>query len=125
MIAPTGHRGRRRVPAAAGRTPLPDAPDLARLPTGTGGGRRRPGAGPLGRRQPAARACGCSCPGRVPSPAVQLIAVGPAPAVGDAADVVIVDAGALAAAGVPGVPNTVWVTGPGTRAGGRRGGVPA
>ena len=47
------------------------------------------------------------------APAIRLAAVGTAPAVGDADDVVIVDAAALAAAGLPAVPNTVWVTGPG------------
>ncbi|MFC5833658.1 FtsX-like permease family protein [Nonomuraea insulae] len=47
------------------------------------------------------------------APAVRLTAVGTAPAVGDAGDVVLVDAGALAAAGMPSVPNTVWATGPG------------
>ncbi|BAL87527.1 putative permease [Actinoplanes missouriensis 431] len=46
-------------------------------------------------------------------PAVPLTAVGPAPAIGGAADVVVVDAGALAAAGMPADPNTIWLTGPG------------
>ncbi|MET8161523.1 FtsX-like permease family protein [Sphaerisporangium sp. NPDC005289] len=47
------------------------------------------------------------------APAVRLTAVGTAPPAGDADDVVIVDAGALAAAGMPSVPNTIWVNGPG------------
>ncbi|GAA4620490.1 FtsX-like permease family protein [Actinoallomurus vinaceus] len=47
------------------------------------------------------------------APAIRLTAVGTAPAVGDADDVVLVDAATLAAAGMPTVPNTVWATGPG------------
>jgi putative ABC transport system permease protein len=43
------------------------------------------------------------------APAVRLTATGVAPPVGGATEVVIVDV----AAGVPGTPNTVWVTGPG------------
>jgi putative ABC transport system permease protein len=39
--------------------------------------------------------------------AIRLTAVGTAPAVGDAGDVVLVDAAAVAAAGMPVVPNTV------------------
>ncbi|MEN3612019.1 FtsX-like permease family protein [Plantactinospora sp. ZYX-F-223] len=50
---------------------------------------------------------------RQDGPAVQLAVVGAAPTVGDADDVVIVDAAAIAATGVPVVPNTVWVAGPG------------
>jgi putative ABC transport system permease protein len=42
--------------------------------------------------------------------------MGRAPAVGDAADLVVVDATALAAAGLPAKPNTVWATGPGAAA---------
>jgi len=48
------------------------------------------------------------------APAIRLSAVGTAPAVGDATDVVVVDAASLAAAGLPAAPNTVWVAGPGT-----------
>ncbi|WP_433789787.1 FtsX-like permease family protein [Actinoplanes sp. CA-252034] len=44
-------------------------------------------------------------------PAVRLTASGAAPAVGGSAEVVIVDV----AAGLPTVPNTVWVTGPGAQ----------
>jgi putative ABC transport system permease protein len=46
-------------------------------------------------------------------PVVPLINVGTAPAIGDAADVVIVDTQAAAAAGLVAVPNTIWVNGPG------------
>ncbi|GAA3265242.1 ABC transporter permease [Dactylosporangium vinaceum] len=46
---------------------------------------------------------------------VALTAVGAAPEVGGAGDVVLVDAAALAAVGTPAVPNTLWVTGPGAR----------
>ncbi|GIJ60722.1 FtsX-like permease family protein [Virgisporangium aurantiacum] len=45
---------------------------------------------------------------------VPLRTVGTAPRVGDVEDVVIVDARALAERGVPVVPDTVWVVGPGT-----------
>ncbi|WP_229074669.1 FtsX-like permease family protein [Actinoplanes sp. DH11] len=45
--------------------------------------------------------------------AVPLTAVGTAPAIGGAPDVVLVDASALAAAGAPAEPNTIWATGPG------------
>jgi putative ABC transport system permease protein len=92
-------------------TPLPDAPELARLST--------PGGGDV----PALvrSSDGSLLPGtrmRLPRgddvPAVPLAAVGAAPAVGGTEDVVIVDAAAIAAAGVTVVPNTVWVTGPGT-----------
>ncbi|MFC7533593.1 FtsX-like permease family protein [Actinoplanes sp. GCM10030250] len=44
---------------------------------------------------------------------IRLTAVGTAPPVGGATDVVLVDAAALTAAGVETTPNTVWVTGPG------------
>ncbi|WP_214417232.1 FtsX-like permease family protein, partial [Sphaerisporangium fuscum] len=90
-------------------TPLPDAPQLSRLAaTGHGdvpalvrssGGDLRPGM----RLQLL----------RDGAPAIRLTAVGTAPAVGDAGDVVLVDAAAVAAAGMRAVPNTVWVTGPG------------
>ncbi|MET8527961.1 FtsX-like permease family protein [Micromonospora sp. NPDC005172] len=92
-------------------TPLPDAPALARLTVpGPGGGDVpalvRSGNGDLrtGMRLQLSRD---------DAPAIRLTAVGTAPSVDGAGDVVIVDAGALAAAGLPAVPNTVWVTGPG------------
>ncbi|MEU1589105.1 ABC transporter permease [Micromonospora sp. NPDC005710] len=92
-------------------TPLPDAPALARLTArGAGNGdvpalvRSSDGALRTGSR--------LQLP-RNDAPAIQLVAVGTAPAVGGATDVVIVDATALADAGLPVVPNTVWVTGPG------------
>jgi putative ABC transport system permease protein len=92
-------------------TPLPGAPSLARLTAPAGGG------------VPAlVRSAGGSLrPGmslelrRAGEPAIPLTAVGTAPAVGGAADVVLVDAAALAAAGMPVAPNTIWVTGPGAQ----------
>ncbi|MDQ7904068.1 ABC transporter permease [Phytohabitans sp. ZYX-F-186] len=92
-------------------TPLPDAPDLARLgPAGPGGvpALVRSGDGSL---RPGMR---LRLPRDGDAEAVPLTAVGTAPAVGGTGDVVVVDAAALTAAGVPVVPNTVWVTGPGT-----------
>lgn len=95
----------RRLLAA---TPLPDAPDLARL------------ADPAAGQVPALVLSGDGSlkPGmhlQLPqpdgAPAIRLTAVGAAPAIGDATDVVVVDA-----ANLPLVPNTVWVTGPGTAA---------
>ncbi|WP_305783825.1 ABC transporter permease [Symbioplanes lichenis] len=47
------------------------------------------------------------------APALDLTAVASAPAIGDTDDVVLADAAAMTAAGVPVVPNTIWVTGPG------------
>jgi putative ABC transport system permease protein len=90
-------------------TPLPDAPALARLgSTGPGDvpALVRSGDGSLrpGTRMQLPREGGS---------AIWLAAIGTAPAVGDTGDVVIVDAAALAAAGAPAVPNTVWVTGTG------------
>ncbi|MEV2242636.1 ABC transporter permease [Micromonospora sp. NPDC049891] len=92
-------------------TPLPDAPALARL-TEPGPGpvdvpaliRSSDGDLPTGTRMQLPRDDG---------PAIRLTVVGTAPSVGGASDVVIVDAAALADAGLPAVPNTVWVTGPG------------
>jgi putative ABC transport system permease protein len=89
-------------------TPLPDAPDLARL---TGGGDGVPalvraGDGSL---RPGMRVRLPGADGKH----LDLTAVGTAPAVGDVADVVIVDAATAAAAGLTAVPNTVWLTGPG------------
>ncbi|GAB3968951.1 hypothetical protein GCM10027615_21930 [Plantactinospora veratri] len=90
-------------------TPLPDGPELDRLAV--------PGPGPV----PALvrSADGGLRPGmrlelrRREGPGIPLAAVGTAPTVGDADDVVVVDAAAVAAAGVPVVPNTVWAAGPG------------
>ncbi|MEU8168966.1 FtsX-like permease family protein [Micromonospora sp. NPDC049004] len=90
-------------------TPLPDAPDLARL--------RTPGPGDvpaLVRSSDGELRAGTRLQlPRDDAPAIRLTAVGTAPSVGGAGDVVIVDAAALASAGLPAVPNTVWVTGPG------------
>ncbi|MET8357004.1 FtsX-like permease family protein [Micromonospora sp. NPDC005171] len=92
-------------------TPLPDAPALARL-TAPG-----PGTGDvpaLVRSSDGALRAGTRLQlPRDGAPAIRLAAVGTAPSVGGANDVVMVDAAALAEAGLPAVPNTVWVTGPG------------
>ncbi|MET8041575.1 FtsX-like permease family protein [Micromonospora sp. NPDC005215] len=92
-------------------TPLPDAPALARL-TAPG-----PGTGDvpaLVRSSDGDLRTGTRLQlPRDGAPAIRLAAVGTAPSVGGATDVVIVDAAALADAGLPAVPNTVWVTGPG------------
>ncbi|WP_433317261.1 FtsX-like permease family protein [Micromonospora sp. CA-269861] len=91
-------------------TPLPDAPALARLTAPGAGGdvpalvRSSNGDLRTGTR--------LQLP-RDNAPAIRLVAVGTAPPVGGTDDVVIVDAAALADAGLPAVPNTVWVTGPG------------
>jgi putative ABC transport system permease protein len=84
-------------------TPLPAAPDLAKLGSGggipalvlTGDGSLRPGMTMRLYRE-----------GADP---VELTAVGTAPAVDNAADVIVVDA----AAGLPYTPDTVWANGPG------------
>ncbi|MBB2940846.1 putative ABC transport system permease protein [Actinoplanes lutulentus] len=47
------------------------------------------------------------------APAVALTAIGTAPAIGGAPDVVLVDANALATAGMTAEPDTIWATGPG------------
>ncbi|MGC5288783.1 FtsX-like permease family protein [Micromonospora sp. DT231] len=102
-------------------TPLPDAPALARL-TASGPGsvpalvRSSDGKLPTGTR--------LQLP-RERAPAIGLTVVGTAPSVGGADDVVIVDAAALADAGLPAVPNTVWVTGPGAARAVANTGVPA
>ncbi|MGC5307640.1 FtsX-like permease family protein [Micromonospora zamorensis] len=90
-------------------TPLPDAPALARL-TAPG-----PGNVPaLVRSSDGNLRAGTQLQlPRDGAPTIRLAAVGTAPSVGGANDVVIVDAEALADAGLPAVPNTVWVTGPG------------
>jgi putative ABC transport system permease protein len=90
-------------------TPLPDAPALALLAS----------AGPGDIPALVRSSDGSLRPGmrlqlpRKDAPNIGLIAVGTAPVVGDADDVVLVDAKAIAAAGVTVAPNTVWVTGPG------------
>ncbi|GII81291.1 hypothetical protein Sru01_62730 [Sphaerisporangium rufum] len=91
-------------------TPLPDAPDLARLGAPAAGGvpvlvRSGDGGMRPGMRMELRRDGG--------APAIPLAAVGDAPAVDGADDVVLVDAAALAAAGLPVAANTVWATGPG------------
>ncbi|MEO3743099.1 FtsX-like permease family protein [Plantactinospora sp. B5E13] len=92
-------------------TPLPDAPALARLTA--------PGPGPgdvpaLVRSSDGSLRTGTRLQlPRDGAPAIRLAAVGTAPSVGGASDIVIVDAAALADAGLSAVPNTVWVTGPG------------
>ncbi|BBH67622.1 hypothetical protein ACTI_43070 [Actinoplanes sp. OR16] len=64
-------------------------------------------------------------------PAVPLIAMGTAPPIGGAPDVVLVDATAITAAGAPFEPDTIWATGPGAEqavaaaAGSTRAGTPA
>ncbi|MEK8107340.1 hypothetical protein NKG94_23260 [Micromonospora sp. M12] len=73
----------------------------------------RPRAGPFERRRAADRHAAEAS--RDDAPAIRLAAVGTAPSVGGTDDVVIVDATALADAGLPAVPNTVWVTGPARR----------
>lgn len=92
-------------------TPLPDAPALARLTAPAPG----PGDVPaLVRSSDGDLRTGTRLQlPREGGPAIRLAAVGIAPSVGGADDVVIVDARALADAGLPAVPNTVWVTGPG------------
>ncbi|MEV4706075.1 FtsX-like permease family protein [Actinoplanes sp. NPDC049316] len=47
------------------------------------------------------------------APAIELTAVAGATSIGGTGDVVLADAATLSAAGVPVVPNTIWVTGPG------------
>ncbi|WP_405426034.1 FtsX-like permease family protein [Micromonospora sp. NBC_00617] len=92
-------------------TPLPDAPALARLTTPVPG----PGDVPaLVRSSDGELGAGTRLQlTRDDAPAIRLTAVGTAPSVGGVGDVVIVDAAALASAGLPAVANTVWVTGPG------------
>ncbi|GAA4452221.1 FtsX-like permease family protein [Phytohabitans houttuyneae] len=92
-------------------TPLPDAPQLARLTAPADGGVPALVRSSDGSLRPGTR---MQLPRGDDAPAVVLTAVATGPAVGDTEDVVIVDAAAMAAAGVPVVPNTVWVTGPGT-----------
>ncbi|GAB3837969.1 hypothetical protein GCM10027610_040990 [Dactylosporangium cerinum] len=98
----------RRLLAA---TPLPDVPALDRLADPA------PGDVPAlvlsgdGTLQPGMH---LQLPQPDGAPAIRLTAVGTAPAIGDATDVVVVDTAGLAAAGLPTVPNTVWVTGVGT-----------
>jgi putative ABC transport system permease protein len=89
-------------------TPLPQAPDLDQL--------TRPGSG-----LPALvlSSDGSLRPGmamrllRQGQKALELTAVGTAPAVDDAADVIVVDTATAAAAGLTAEPDTIWATGPG------------
>ncbi|MFI6781118.1 FtsX-like permease family protein [Micromonospora sp. NPDC050276] len=104
-------------------TPLPDAPALSRLTA--------PGPGPgdvpaLVRSSDGGLRTGMRLKlPRDDAPAIRLAAVGTAPSVGGTNDVVIVDATALADAGPPTAPNTVWVTGPGAARAVSNSGVPA
>jgi putative ABC transport system permease protein len=93
-------------------TPLPDAAALASLPAGSGGAEDAVPALVLSaddRLRPGMKLQLMRAGDR----AVPLLAVGVAPPVGGAADVVLVEAGALAAAGMATEPDTVWATGPG------------
>lgn len=90
-------------------TPLPDEPALGRLAAARNGDlpalvRSRDGSLRPGMRLQLLRE---------DAPAVRLTAVGTAPALGDADDVVLVDTASAAAAGLHAVQNTMWVTGPG------------
>jgi len=90
-------------------TPLPDAPALDLLAASRNGDlpalvRSRDGSLRPGMRLQLLRE---------DAPAIHLTAVGTAPVVGAADDVVLVDAAGAAAAGLPTVWNTMWVTGPG------------
>ncbi|TQS43492.1 FtsX-like permease family protein [Cryptosporangium phraense] len=93
-----------RLESLLAHNPLPDAPQLARLR-------------PSGNRIPVLVRShdGSLRPGmsmrllRGAAPALELEAVGVAPDVGDAPDLIMIDAGP----GRPFVPNTVWVNGPG------------
>ncbi|MGC4855628.1 FtsX-like permease family protein [Micromonospora sp. DT4] len=98
----------RRLLAA---TPLPDAPALTRL-TAPGPGRGDVPALVRSSNGDLRTGMRLQLP-RDDAPAIHLTAVGTAPSVDGVGDVVIVDAGALADAGLPAVPNTVWATGPG------------
>lgn len=92
-------------------TPLPDAPELALL---TRPGER--GEVPALVRSAAPGGLRVGMPLQLPvegGDPVPIRAVGVAPAVGDVEDVIVIDAGALAAKGVPVTPDTVWVAGPG------------
>ncbi|MBF8185642.1 ABC transporter permease [Nonomuraea sp. K274] len=90
-------------------TPLPDAPALTRLAASGHGDVPALVRSSDGGLRPGMRLELL----RDGAPAIQLTTVGTAPAVGDAGDVVLVDAATVAAAGMPAVPNTVWVTGSG------------
>ncbi|GGM65677.1 ABC transporter permease [Dactylosporangium sucinum] len=85
-------------------TPLPDAAALSQL--------KSPGSPvPALVRGSLRPGMHLQLPATDDTPAVELVAVGAAPPVGDAStDVVIVDTAALAAAGLPTIPNTVWLT---------------
>ncbi|MFF5077399.1 FtsX-like permease family protein [Actinoplanes sp. NPDC000266] len=97
-------------------TPLPGAPGLARL---TGGGipalvRTKDGNVPPGTTVNLRRD-GTS--------ALALTAAGPAPEIGDAPDVILIDTAAAAAAGLDSTPTTVWAMGPGAASALRNAGV--
>ena len=90
-------------------TPLPDEPALGRLAPLPNGDlpalvRSRDGSLRPGTRMQLLREN---------APALHLTAIGTAPVVGDADDVVLVDTASAAAAGLTAVPNTLWVNGPG------------
>jgi len=92
-------------------TPLPDVPALARLTVPAGGG-----VPALVRSADGSLRPGTSLElRRAGDPAIRLTAIGTAPAVGGAGNVVLVDAAALAAAGMPAAPNTIWAIGPGAQ----------
>ncbi|MEV4119630.1 FtsX-like permease family protein [Micromonospora sp. NPDC049645] len=92
-------------------TPLPDAPALARLTAPAPGSGDVPA---LVRSSDGDLRTGMRLKlPRDDAPAIRLAAVGTAPSVGGTNDVVIVDAAAVAGAGLPAAANTVWVTGPG------------
>ena len=92
-------------------TPLPDAPQLARLRSaGAAGGRSAALLLSGNPKLAAARQFTV----RWNDTPIELTSVGRAPVVGDGpGTVVVVDAAAFAAAGAQAAPNTVWVTGPG------------
>ncbi|SNY69469.1 FtsX-like permease family protein [Paractinoplanes atraurantiacus] len=91
-------------------TPLPDAPDLARL-TGGGGGGAIPAL--VRTRDDSIRAGTTVNLRRDGTSALTLTAVGTAPAVGDATDVIVIDTATATAAGLDAAPTTVWALGPG------------
>ncbi|WP_199512014.1 FtsX-like permease family protein [Nucisporomicrobium flavum] len=86
-------------------TPLPDAPDLARL---SGGGPRAVVLSSDGTLRPGMTMSWL----QEDTQPITLTAVGTAPAIGTATDVIVVDA----SSGVPYQPDTVWATGPGAAA---------
>ncbi|MFI5844212.1 FtsX-like permease family protein [Catenuloplanes sp. NPDC051500] len=107
-----------RPPAAGPARTASSAGSASAVPS-TGSATGGPGAGSAAVPVLVRSAGGDMWPGaemslrREDQPALPLTAVGVAPLVGDAPDLVIVDAAALAAAGVPSLPNTVYLAGPG------------